>query len=123
MKGMYHVIVQNKRLRYEFDIKRNITKKEGIQNVVIICTAVRCICGVDLHTGKDRHRGCELESCNCHQNSGGGRDGMGDGVPDECTGRHRTDRKKELAVSYLIRTCDRGIMAVLLPGATAWRSF
>lgn len=25
MKGKYHVVVQNKRLRYEFDIKRNIT--------------------------------------------------------------------------------------------------
>lgn len=29
MKGMYHVIVQNKRLRYEFDIKRNITIIRG----------------------------------------------------------------------------------------------
>lgn len=29
MKGKYHVIVQNKRLRYEFDIKRNITIIRG----------------------------------------------------------------------------------------------
>lgn len=29
MKGQYHVIVQNKRLRYEFDIKRNITIIRG----------------------------------------------------------------------------------------------
>ncbi len=29
MKGKYHVMVQNKRLRYEFDIKRNITIIRG----------------------------------------------------------------------------------------------
>lgn len=29
MKGKYHVIVQNRRLRYEFDIKRNITIIRG----------------------------------------------------------------------------------------------
>ncbi len=29
MKGTYHVIVQNKRLRYEFDIRRNITVIRG----------------------------------------------------------------------------------------------
>lgn len=29
MKGKYHIIVQNKRLRYEFDIKRNITIIRG----------------------------------------------------------------------------------------------
>ena len=29
MKGKYHVVVQNKRLRYEFDIKRNITIIRG----------------------------------------------------------------------------------------------
>lgn len=29
MRGQYHVIVQNKRLRYEFDIKRNITIIRG----------------------------------------------------------------------------------------------
>lgn len=29
MKGQYHVMVQNKRLRYEFDIKRNITIIRG----------------------------------------------------------------------------------------------
>jgi hypothetical protein len=29
MKGKYHVIVQNKRLRHEFDIKRNITIIRG----------------------------------------------------------------------------------------------
>ncbi len=29
MKGIYHVIVQNKRLRYEFDIRRNITVIRG----------------------------------------------------------------------------------------------
>lgn len=29
MKGKYHVVVQNKRLRYEFDIKRNITVIRG----------------------------------------------------------------------------------------------
>ena len=105
------------------DAKRKINKKEGIQNVVIICTAVRCICGVDLHTGKDRHRGCELESCNCHQNSGGGRDGMGMVFLTNAQGGIAQIGRKELAVSNLIRTCDRGIMAVLLPGATAWRSF
>lgn len=40
MKGKYHVIVQNKRLRYEFDIKRNITiirggQRHGKNNVVL----------------------------------------------------------------------------------------
>ena len=29
MKGKYHIIVQNNRLRYEFDIKRNITVIKG----------------------------------------------------------------------------------------------
>ncbi len=29
MRGQYHVMVQNKRLRYEFDIKRNITIIRG----------------------------------------------------------------------------------------------
>lgn len=29
MKGKYHIIVQNNRLRYEFDIKRNITIIRG----------------------------------------------------------------------------------------------
>ncbi len=29
MKGKYHVVVQNNRLRYEFDIKRNITIIRG----------------------------------------------------------------------------------------------
>lgn len=29
MKGSYHIIVQNKRLHYEFDIKRNITIIRG----------------------------------------------------------------------------------------------
>lgn len=60
---------------------------------------------------------------NRHQNSGRCRDGMGDGVFDECAGRHCTDWKKELDFSNIIRTCDRRVMAVLLSGATAWRSF
>ena len=29
MKGKYHVVVQNKRVHYEFDIKRNITVIRG----------------------------------------------------------------------------------------------
>ena len=29
MRGQYHIIVQNKRLRYEFDIRRNITIIRG----------------------------------------------------------------------------------------------
>ena len=29
MKGSYHIIVQNKRIRYEFDIRRNITIIRG----------------------------------------------------------------------------------------------
>lgn len=29
MKGKYHIIVQNQRVRYEFDIKRNITIIRG----------------------------------------------------------------------------------------------
>ena len=29
MKGSYHVMVQNNRLRYEFDIRRNITIIQG----------------------------------------------------------------------------------------------
>ena len=29
MKGAYHIVVQNKNLKYEFDIKRNITIIKG----------------------------------------------------------------------------------------------
>ncbi len=29
MKGKYHIVVQNKRLHYEFDIQRNITLIRG----------------------------------------------------------------------------------------------
>lgn len=29
MRGRYHIIVQNKRLRFEFDVKRNITIIRG----------------------------------------------------------------------------------------------
>lgn len=29
MRGIYHVIVQNRYLKYEFDIKRNITIIQG----------------------------------------------------------------------------------------------
>ncbi len=101
-------------------------KRKGIQetiHVVNICIAVCGVCSSDLHIGEDWHRGCKLKSGNCHQNSGRCRDGMGYGVFDECAGRHCTDWKKELDFSNIIRTCDRRVMAVLLSGATAWRSF
>lgn len=60
MKGKYHIIVQNKRVRYEFDIKRNITIIRGdsatgkttLYDMVALAARNRESSGVDIRCEK-----------------------------------------------------------------------
>ena len=47
---------------------------------------------------------------------------MGNGYPDRCAERNRPDQRQNLGLIDPFKPCDRGIMAVLLRGASAGRS-
>ena len=52
----------------------------------------------------------------------GAGDGVGNGIPDGRAGRHRVCQPQKLAFFGSFRLGNRRVVALLLPGAAAWRS-
>ena len=70
--------------------------------------------GADIHPGKGGHRRGKLQSGNGHPHRGGAAHGVGNGLSDQCAGRHSRHQHQKLAVFDPLRTGHRGILAVLL---------
>lgn len=78
---------------------------------------LRCICGTDLNIGKSRNRRGRIQSCDSDPDDGRSCHGRGNGVSDTPAERNPYDPSEKLDLSDSVRTCDRSVMAMLLPGA------